>query len=268
VERILEEMSRVHGSGTGCTPSRAGGKGVVVEAAHDVERYDAAVVTVPIWAAGELLGAAVPEAAALVPSTEAELVIRRDGTFRRGDRTDSEVSIRTLSDAAQLTTTAGRLSGREVLRSRVTYAPGPLLDDVLARVRYRHPIPLPAARRAQEMVRALDRTDSISPAHGLDRLMDSRRGLPRERGRERSRNRPPPSRGRAPSPSPPVCARPRLASAITCRTELGPSASSLARGGRARPLGQPGERWSPPVSQAAERRGLRAVPRARGPRSV
>jgi predicted NAD/FAD-binding protein len=173
IQRILEEITRVRlrlGDPVHTVASRR--EGVVVEAEHGLERYDAAVVTVPRWSAGELLGGAVAEAAALVPSTEADLVVHRDGTFRRGDRSDSEASIRTFSDAAQLTTAAGRLLGREVFRSWVTYAPDPPAD-VLACVHYRHPIPVPAVRRAQEMVRALDGTGGVHLVGSWTRDVDS-----------------------------------------------------------------------------------------------
>jgi len=173
IERILEEMGGVRlRLGEPVHTLTSGRDGVVVEAGHDVERYDAAVVTAPIWAAGEILGGSVAEAAALVPFTEAELVVHRDDTFRWGDASDSDVSVRTFPEAAQLTTAAGRLSGREVFRSWVTYDPDPPLD-VLARVHYRHPIPVPAVRRAQEMVSALDPSSGVHLAGSWTRDVDS-----------------------------------------------------------------------------------------------
>ncbi len=174
IEQILGQMGRVRlrlGDPVRSVTRRGGG--VVVESEGETRRYDAAVVTVPIWQAGAILGGVVAEAAALVPFTEAELVVHRDGSpLRRHPRSDSEVSVRTFAGAAQLATAAGQLSGREVFRSWVTHDPHPPAE-VLARARYRHPIPVPAAWRAQQLVRQIDGRDRIHLAGSWTRDVDS-----------------------------------------------------------------------------------------------
>ena len=174
VERILSELGGVRFRlGDPVRRVIRQGRGLVVESDAGTERYDLVVVTVPIWPAGDILGGVVAEAAAMVPFTDAELVVHRDsGQVRRDPRSDSDVTVRTYADTAQLTTAAGWLSGREVFRSWVTYDPHPP-EEVLDRVRYRHPIPVPAVRRAQELVRGIDGEGGIHLAGSWTRDVDS-----------------------------------------------------------------------------------------------
>lgn len=125
IERILADMARVRfrlGDPVRRVTRQA--EGVLVESDGEAERYVVVVVAVPVWSAGKMLGGVVAEAAAMVPFVDVELVVHRQGGhFRKGSASDSDVSVRAFPHAAQLTTTAGWLSGREVFRSWATQRP-------------------------------------------------------------------------------------------------------------------------------------------------
>ena len=82
------------------------------------------------------------------------------------------VSVGGSCGAAHLTTAAGRLAGREVFRSWTSHDPHPP-GEVLARHRYRHALPVPALRRAQDLVRAVDGVDGIHLAGSWTRDIGS-----------------------------------------------------------------------------------------------
>jgi len=174
IERILADMGRVRlRVGDPVRRVTRRGEGVFVESDGEVERYDVVVVAVPIWVAGEILGGVVAEAAPMVPYTDAGLVVHRDSSHvRKGDGSDSDISVRAFPHAAQLTTSAGWLSGREVFRSWVTHDPRPPAE-ILARALYRHPIPVPALWRAQGLVRRIDGMDGVHLAGSWTRDVDS-----------------------------------------------------------------------------------------------
>lgn len=174
IERIAGRLERVRlRLGDPVQRVTREGDALTLVSAGEVGRYDAVVVTVPLWSAGGILGGVVAEAAAMVPSTDAELVVHRDaGRVRRDPRSDSDVSVGGSAGAAHLTTAAGRLAGREVFRSWITHDPHPP-GEVLARVRYRHVMPVPALRRAQELARRVDGVDGIHLAGSWTRDLDS-----------------------------------------------------------------------------------------------